>query len=184
MFVLIVGPMFSGKSSLLLNYERRFTIAKKKILTINHSFDSRYSVSGKITTHDRIESFSRNHMTVSTQHFNEIMKNDYGGFDDFDIIIIDEIQFFENMVDFITHWTNLGKTVIGAGLSGDYKMKPFPSMNELFSVADKITHITATCSCCGDEAPFTKRLIKESEEQVVVGGSESYEPRCRICFNK
>ena len=183
MFTLIVGPMFSGKSSLLLNYERRFTIAKKNILTINHSFDNRYSDDCKITTHDKIVSSSKHHMTVSTQHFNEIIKENYGSFDDFDVIIIDEIQFFENLVGFITHWTDNGKIVIGAGLNGDYRMRPFSNMNTLFSIADKIIHITATCSCCGNEAPFTKRLLKDNQEQVVIGGAESYEPRCRKCFD-
>ena len=193
MFTLIVGPMFSGKSSLLLNYERRFTIAKKKILTINHSFDRRYSDSGKITTHDQIQSCSKHHMTVSTQHLNEIIKNDYGDFNDFDVIIIDEIQFFENLGDFITYWSNLGKIIIGAGLNSDYQMKPFPSMNHLFSIADKIIHIFATCSVCGEDAPFTTRLIKDNnslsldsskqeQQQVLIGGAESYEPRCRKCF--
>lgn len=182
MFILIVGPMFSGKSSMLLNYERRFKIAKKNILTINHSFDVRYSEEGKIVTHDKTRSLSENHLSLTTEQLNKIIENKYGNFENVDVMLIDEIQFFDNLDEFIAHWTNAGKTIIGAGLNSDYRKKPFPNMNNLFSIADKIVHICATCKCCGEDAPFTKRLVNESKEQVVIGGAESYEPRCRKCF--
>jgi thymidine kinase len=183
MFTLIVGPMFSGKSSLLLNYERRFKIANKNILTINHSFDRRYSETGQITTHDQVVSTSKHHMSVSTEHMDQIINNDYGDFHDFDVIIIDEIQFFNPLDRFISYWAKMGKLVIGAGLNSDYKMQPFSSMSCLYSIADKIIHICATCSKCGEDAPFTKRLINDKTTQISVGGAESYEPRCRKCFN-
>ena len=39
----IYGPMFSGKSSELMKEVRRATIAKKKCLVVNYTFDNRYT---------------------------------------------------------------------------------------------------------------------------------------------
>ena len=39
---LIVGPMFSGKSTELIRQISRYKIAGRKVLTITHSSDNRY----------------------------------------------------------------------------------------------------------------------------------------------
>lgn len=48
---LIIGPMFSGKSTELLRRLNRYEIAGKKCLKIKHSSDTRYSFDS-ITTHN------------------------------------------------------------------------------------------------------------------------------------
>lgn len=51
---LIIGPMFSGKSSELLRRIRRYTIAKRRCIVIKYSKDTRYSHEN-ISTHDWYE---------------------------------------------------------------------------------------------------------------------------------
>jgi thymidine kinase len=53
MIEVILGPMFSGKSSELLRKVRRFEIARKKCLVINYTNDTRYSNEDVMATHDK-----------------------------------------------------------------------------------------------------------------------------------
>ena len=39
---LIIGPMYSGKSTRLINYARKFKIINKKFLIFKHNIDTRY----------------------------------------------------------------------------------------------------------------------------------------------
>jgi thymidine kinase len=179
MITVICGPMFSGKSSMLINYERRVNIAKKNYVTINHSFDNRYTKEG-IATHDKIVSAGKNHITSSniSEVYEKVkqMKN-------IDTIIIDEAQFFNDIAQTVNTLAFEGYNVICAGLNSDYAMKPFESMSNLLAVADKIIHLQSTCVKCAADAPFTKRITQDTDV-IVIGEAESYEPRCRKCMLK
>ena len=74
-----------------------------------------------------------------------------------------------------------GKQVIIAGLDLDYLGRPFPPMPDLLALADSISKMTAICMRCGAPAQHTQRLV-ESEELIFVGAVDSYEARCRRCF--
>ena len=50
---LIIGPMFSGKSTELMRKVKRYTIAQKKCLVVNYAKDNRYSTENVIATHDK-----------------------------------------------------------------------------------------------------------------------------------
>ena len=79
--------------------------------------------------------------------------------------------------------SELGKTVIAAGLSGDFQRKPFANMSRLIALADQVQHLTAVCGFCKQkDAAFTFRLNPDVSEQLVVGGADMYLPACRGCF--
>jgi thymidine kinase len=184
---LFIGPMFSGKSSLLLSNMKKYTIIKKKVLAINHSFDKRYSTSGDITTHDGQKSSDINKdglvYFLSLQAFSDLIIEDK--FDeikeDYSAVFIDEGQFFPDIYDMTEFFLKRGKNLYISFLNSDYKREPFKSVERLYAIADKIVHTTAVCCLCGKDAPFTKRVVN-SLEQVLVGSEESYQPRCRECF--
>lgn len=50
---LIIGPMFSGKSSELQRMVRRFEISKRSCMVINYALDCRYSEEDVVATHDK-----------------------------------------------------------------------------------------------------------------------------------
>ena len=50
---LILGPMFSGKSSEMLRKIRRYEHARKKCFIINYLNDNRYSQEDVASTHDK-----------------------------------------------------------------------------------------------------------------------------------
>jgi thymidine kinase len=75
----------------------------------------------------------------------------------------------------------MGKRVIVAGLDQDYRGRPFDPMPQLLSVAEYITKTLAICVRCGAPANRTQRTV-DNPERVLVGATDSYEARCRLCF--
>ncbi len=171
---LILGPMFSGKTTTLLSYEKKFQITKKKYICINHSFDKRYNSEGKLATHDGNTS-KGNILSVS-----ELSEIETLILDEFDAFIIDEVQFFKDIDIFVNYWASQGKIIVCAGLSSDYKLEPFENISALISKCDHIQHLTALCMDCGNPASFTERSVK-NEEQTLVGTDDIYKPKCRKC---
>jgi thymidine kinase len=105
---------------------------------------------------------------------------------DYDVIAIDEAQFFsdlfENVLTFVERYK---KTVIVAGLSGDYKRGEFGQILKLipFCDLDQLRTTTAYCCMCnnGKSASFTKR-ISDEKDQILVGDKDHYKAVCRDCF--
>ena len=168
---LVCGPMYSGKTSFILNYEKRCVISNRRYVLINHSLDKRYS-EDRITTHDQKQSINK---FISTNKLTELDVD----FTVIDVIIIDECQFFDDLSIFLDKWSN--KTIICSGLNSDFKLNSFKNTNDAFSRADKIIHLVSTCSLCGEDAPFSKRLTKDEQQTVI--GNDIYSPRCRKCFS-
>ena len=175
MLTLIIGPMFAGKTCTLLNYERRFNITKTPYIIITHKSDDRYS-EHNLTSHDGNNSLKNIITTENLCDINDELFNLVTG------IIIDEGQFFNDLENFCQTLLILNKNIIVAGLSGDYKQEPFQNILNLIPKADKIIHLTSICSLCGKDAAFTKRVIK-SNERILVGSNESYQPTCNKCLN-
>ena len=74
--------------------------------------------------------------------------------DSYDVILIDEIQFYNDAAFMCDIWANKGKIVECYGLSGDYKREPFEQISKLIPLCDKITHLTAIDRTNGEDAPF------------------------------
>ena len=183
--ILIISGMFSGKSTTLISYIRKYTIAKKKVLTVNFARDTRYanfvgssgaySNGGYIVSHDKT-SYAVDYMCEKLSEIPEERIHLS------DVVIIDEGAFFDDLVEFADSWANRGKIVVVAGLDGTYKREPFPNITNLICKAEEVHKLSAVCTVCGDDAHFTKRII-DSEEAILIGGTDVYEARCRGCFN-
>lgn len=162
---LIIGPMFSGKSTMLLTRYRRYGIAGKKCLLVKYAGDNRYENSeAHLITHDHLK-----YKAVSCHKLEEIdqLVRQY------EVICIDEIQFYVDACAFCDKWANEGKIIEACGLSGDFRRQPFPQISLLIPLCDDIQHVKAVCQATGDDAPFSKRLTDE-EEQEVIGSTDKY----------
>lgn len=173
MIDLVLGPMFAGKSTELLRRIKRYRVASKKCLVIKYSKDTRYS-DNCVSTHDKqmIEA-------VSWENLADVQEKAQ----DFDIIGIDEGQFYIGLVDFWEEMANKGKMVIVAALDGTFERKPFPTVLDLIPLAESVTKLDAVCVDWKHSASFTKRLC-DSKETELIGGAEIYKPVWRGCFNK
>ena len=169
--VLILGPMFSGKSTRLIEIIRKFTYKAKKTIMIKYFGDKRFSEKSEVVTHDLIKYDSLDCRNLRDSF--EILKN-------YDVIGIDEGQFFPDLVEISEKLVLLKKFVIITALNGDFRMEPFPVIAKIISKADKIKLLKAFCFFCHKDAKFSLRIIK-SNETVLIWSEEAYKPACREC---
>ena len=171
---LILGPMFSGKSTRLVETVRKYTYKNKKTVLVNFIFDKRYSENSQIVTHDL-----NKYDSLSCQLLGEI----YDQIKNYDVIGIDEGQFYSDVVNVSEKLAYNGKIVIIAALSGNFKMEPFETVSKLISKADKIKLMKAYCFYCHKVAGFSLRIV-DSKETILIGASEAYRPVCKGCYYK
>lgn len=169
-----LGPMFAGKSSMILRIVNRYKSINKNVCLVSHAIDDRYSQEQYIINHDLLK--------LSCERWNKLMEFiTTDNFANSQIILVDEAQFFSDLLEFIKLATDeFGKEVYLFGLDGDTERKPFGQLLECIPLADSVTKLKALCKLCGDgsEALFTF-CQKEKKEQVCVGGAEMYMPLCR-----
>ena len=168
---LILGPMFSGKSTRLIETIRKFTYKAKKTIMIKYFADQRYSEKSEVVTHDFIKYDSINCKNLKDSL--ETLKK-------YDVIGIDEGQFFPDLVEICEELALLKKIIIIAALNGDFRMEPFPVISKIISKADKIKLLKAYCFNCHKDAYFSLRIV-QSNETVLIGAGEAYKPACREC---
>lgn len=176
---LIIGCMFSGKSTELIRRIRRFQSIGKSVCVLNHNNDTR--TEDKVETHygDGIHSLK---YTNLMNFVNTIQDNDT-----YDVICIDEAQFFGDLLVGVKVLVDVQRYhVIIAGLSGDYRRNNFGDIHKLIPLADDIQLCKAYCGICKDVnvmATNTKR-IAGGKELVEVGASDKYVAVCRNCYFK
>ena len=168
---LILGPMFSGKSTRLIEVIRKYVYKAKKTIMIKFFADNRYSEKSEVVTHDLIKYDSIDCKNLRDSF--DIIKN-------YDVIGIDEGQFFPDLVEVCQELVLLKKTIIIAALNGDFRMDPFPVISRIISKADKIKLLKAYCFHCHNDAKFSLRIV-QSNETVLIGAGEAYKPACREC---
>lgn len=168
---LIIGPMFSGKSTALTTMVRKYGYKNKKTILVNHLGDKRYSDTGKIVTHEKAQ-FDALVCNVLQERISELVQ--------YDVIGIDEGQFFTDLVEQCEYLGSLGKIIVVSGLSGDFKMEPFDNIAKLISKADKVKLLKAYCYYCQKSAGFTLRTIRD-DSIFLVGAAEAYRPVCKKC---
>lgn len=174
----ITGPMFAGKSEELIRRINRLKYAKKNFLVFKPLLDDRYSKTEVVSHRNRREKSIP--ISKPEEIYNYLKENT-------EVICIDEVQFFdEKIIDIIDELANKGLRIIVSGLDTDFKGNPFMVTAKLLAKAEFVTKLTAICAKCGKEATMTQRLINGqipsvNDEVILVGASESYEPRCRHC---
>jgi thymidine kinase len=172
----ICGSMFSGKSEELIRRVRRATYAKLSVRVFKPAIDDRYDDEA-VVSHNGSSTVAR-----PVKSSDEILEHLHA---DVDIIGIDEVQFFdENIVEVVDELANKGIRVIVAGLDTDFRGEPFGPMPKLMALSESVTKLNAICPICGSPASRTQRLINGKpasydDPVILVGASESYEPRCR-----
>ena len=169
----ICGSMFSGKTEELIRRLKRAKIANQKIQIFKPSIDSRSDE--YIESHDKKKIKS---ITVKTAYdIFEIGK-------DFDVIGIDEVQFFDNdIISVCNSLANNGVRVIAAGLDMDYLGHPFGPMPNLMAIAEYVTKVHAVCSETGNIANYSYR--KKNEDSIIlIGEEDEYKALSREMFFK
>ncbi|XP_059451865.1 thymidine kinase a [Corylus avellana] len=175
----IMGPMFAGKTTALLRRIKSEGNNGRNVAMIKSSKDSRYA-KDSIVTHDGVK-FP---CWVLPDLLSFRQKYGDDAYKKLDVIGIDEAQFFEDLYDFCCKAADHdGKTVVIAGLDGDYLRRSFGSVLDVIPLADSVTKLTARCELCGKKAFFTLRKTKETQTELI-GGADVYMPVCRQHYVK
>lgn len=175
---LIIGPMFSGKTTHIIQLYKHYKLANMNVLAINYKNDTRYNSLGNITNHNNIQIDSSNVDLLSDIN-PDTVKNA-------DVILINEGQFFKDIHEFTFNAVeNMNKIVHICALDGDFQRNTFGDIYKLYPLCDTITKKKAICKLCrdGTHALFSKRIV-QSSEQTLIGSSDLYIPVCRKCYQK
>jgi thymidine kinase len=170
--------MFCGKSEELIRRLRRAEIAGQRALVVKPLIDDRYDV-GHVVSHAGAKM-----RAVTAQSSGEVERLAQG----YDAVGIDEVQFFDDgIVEAIDGLVRRGTRVVAAGLAQDFRGLPFGAMPTLLCVAEFVDKLEAVCHRCGGPATMTQRLLNGAPapfegETIQVGALDSYEARCRACF--
>ncbi|KAG5416419.1 hypothetical protein IGI04_003986 [Brassica rapa subsp. trilocularis] len=170
----ITGPMFSGKSTSLLRRIKSEINAGRSVAMVKSSKDTRYA-KDSVVTHDEIGFPCW--ALPDLMSFQDILGQD--AYAKLDVIGIDEAQFFGDLYEFCCKVADDdGKTVIVAGLDGDYLRRSFGAVLDIIPLADSVTKLTARCEVCGHKAFFTLRKTRDTRTELI-GGADVYMPVCR-----
>lgn len=175
----ITGVMFSGKTEELIRRVRRAVIARKQVQVFKSHLDDRYSGLYRVTTHDGLGVEAQ---PVDSSH--EVMARIDPTTQ---VVAIDEAQFLDpGIVAVCTELADHGRCVIVAGTDMDFRGEPFGPIPDLLAVAEVVDKLHAICVCCGNPACRNQRLIdgrpaRYDSPTIMVGGSQTYEARCRHC---
>jgi thymidine kinase len=188
---LIIGPMFSGKTSKLLEIYKQCIFCDIKVVVINYAEDVRYHEE-MLSTHDKIMIPCiqlTNLMDNINIDIDIIKKNNIECFkklktiSEADVILINEGQFFGDLKEFVIEMLEKNKKIYVSGLDGDFKREKFGQILDLIPLCDKVTKLSSLCSICknGTAGIFSLRLSEEEQQKVI--GSDNYIPVCRKCYN-
>jgi len=196
-FILYAGSMFGGKTAQAILNAQRAQIANRKVQAFKINWDNRYDDSFITANNEQLK-----YPAISVPNLGGLIKKLNK---DTEIIIIDEIQFFdENIYDFILE-NKSQKRIIATGLQTDYRGNSFPlrsikgkefdsekySIGDLMGISTKIKQFWPICkypingekyNC--DSAYYNQRFNSDgtlslySEPTVVIGGTNRYLALC------
>ncbi len=175
----ITGVMFSGKSEELMRRVRRAIIAKRTVQVFKSHLDDRYSGIRHVSSHDgeKIEAWPVSHSRDVAERLRPGVQ----------VAAVDEVQFLDDgIVEVANALADRGLRVIIAGTDMDFRGRPFGPLGPLLAIAERIDKLHAICVCCGDLATRNQRLVNGTPAPaegptIQIGGSDSYEARCRAC---
>jgi len=176
---IITGPMYCGKTTETIGKLIVYHEIGMRTLYVNTKMDTRSD-----------NAFSTHNKTVGSVPFDCVKVEDLREckVENYDVIAIDESQFFDNLKDIVLDWVERqNKIVIISGLSGDFQRNKFGQIVDLFPYADTVTKLSSFCMECKKNenkitpAHFTKRTV-HADSKILIGGKESYIPVCRKCF--
>ena len=177
---LIIGPMFSGKTSKLIEVYKQCKFCNIPVSIINHSLDNRYHDT-MLSSHDNIMA-----PCLKANTLNDIWNKDNREsiLSESDVILINEGQFFQDLYEVVVDMLKYNKKIYICGLDGDFERKRFGTILDLIPLCDKVTKLTSLCSQCKDGTAgiFSMRLTNEKMQTLV--GSNNYIPVCRKCYEK
>ncbi len=175
---IIIGPMFSGKTTELLT---RVSLAAvyRTVLIICSNIDTR-SGSG-ISTHGMFSTKTTADV-ITTVDLNNVDVAYY------DVIAIDEAQFFNDLSP-VKQWLEDGKDVIISSLDGDFNRNHIGYIHTLLPICRSIVKRLAICFECAKNntyeaiAPYSFKIAGDKNKIIDAGSDDKYIAVCGSHWN-
>jgi thymidine kinase len=185
---LFIGPMYSGKTSKLIELYKQFHFCEVNTITINYSEDTRYS-NNMLSTHDMnmipciMATTLSEVANIVGQTKEEVAKREKE-FMNARIILINEGQFFKDIVEWVTKAVcEYHKCVYICGLDGDFRRQLFGNWLDLIPLCDNVEKLHSFCNSCKRRQALFSHRISSEKEQKVIGAESKYVPLCRKCYD-
>ncbi|MBV9046496.1 MAG: thymidine kinase [Alphaproteobacteria bacterium] len=192
----IVGPMFSGKTELLISRLHRVLYARKRLRILKPARDTRTQgfIAARAVNPDGTTEITDKLSALMVRNEDDFARATAG--DDYDVLAVDEAQFFpldEPLRDSLGWFgravrelmrarSDSNLRIIVAGLDMDFAENPFGPIPGLLAMADQVDKLTGVCMVCGSDAGYISHRIIPGEAQLVVGDAGEYQVRCRTCY--
>ena len=174
-FVIYTGPMFGTKTSRLLSALDRYKYQSKDIVAFKPLVDVRYS-NDHIVTHNGWK-FPATAVSTGTELLAHLANLDQEPH----VVAVDEAFMIPGVADaLIWLYKDVGLDVVVSSLELSAQGKPFHEIKEMMPWATEVVKCASVCAVCGRDAPYTHKK-EVNEDEIQVGGSEIYEPRCWCC---
>ena len=188
------GPMFAGKTTKLHTQmtEYKYNRSGYNVLCINHGENIRYGTSNSIThkqqsTGEHLEI----HNCVTTNKLMDLLPKHL----DSNVFIIDEGQFYPDLIEFVNVILAYKKNIVIGGLDYDVERRRFGQILDLVDMINEghytMANVNANafilnnqqCMVCDvEKATHTIRCDTTNTEQVVIGGENEYKSVCAECW--
>lgn len=172
---IFIGSMFAGKSTKLIEYYNNGIENNEHVVVLTHTKENRYSKE-ELSTHnlEKIQCLKYNSIEKFIKEQQIILLS-------CNTILIDEAQFFPDLLKCVELVEIFGKKVVIFGLDGDFQRQKFGNILDLIPFSDTVEKLHARCNDCENKAIFSHRIIQE-KEQIVIGNKDIYIPLCRKCY--
>jgi thymidine kinase len=160
MIHVILGPMYSGKTSRLFE-----VYAEIGGLILDYSEIS--CETGTIVNHD-----GKKNTCISLSRLEDIVSINHS------TIYINEAQFFPDLLEFVKRWER--KDIYIFGLDGDFQRNPMGQILQVIPLCDTVKKLRGTCCQCDRGSVFSKRIIDDMNPYLL--DESAYIPLCRTCY--
>ena len=190
---IILGPMFSGKTSKLIEIYKQYAFCQLDTLVINHMHDNRYSSSSSTNScSQETQLYSHDQIHIPCVQANSLQSVIHDHIDMFTsstpfAVFINEGQFFHDLYASVVEMVQEHKVhVYIAGLDGDFKREKFGQILDLIPLCDKVCKLHSLCVYCknGTNAIFSYRKDCKNKQQTQIGANDTYSPVCRKCYGE
>lgn len=171
-FTVYCGPMFSSKTTRLLSDIERFKLQHKTVLAFKPTIDTRYSTS-EIVSHSGWKQ-----PAVTIKEGADILEVLSEADISPDVVALDEAFMVPGCADVLVWLYRTGVSIVVSTLDIGYAGKPFKEVESILPWATNVVKCSAVCAECGSDAFYTHKKQVAGDDEIQVGGSETYEPRC------
>ena len=171
MIKVFTGPMFSGKSDMLLKeYDKKYH--KSKILLFKPKIDTRDLGVVKTRNGKEIPAIIISDLKDIKKHLTDKITT----------IFIDEANFLTGDINILNELSidkDLDIFISGLNMTSD--QEPFGIMPQIMAIADEIVLLHASCNECNRDASFT---YYEGKKDTILVGSSGYIALCARCLRR